>query len=118
MAFQTFFKSQLTPRVTSKQTSRQKDEQAKRDAYKVVDERDGKKCRACGRRCRQTLECVPDRLEHHHYLARSLGGEHRPENLVTLCLEHHAEATLHTLIITGHPDQVLTFERAGKTWEG
>lgn len=45
-----------------------------------VKERDGYKCQTCFR---------TDSLEVHHILKRSLGGEHKEENLVTLCTSCH-----------------------------
>jgi hypothetical protein len=42
--------------------------------------RDGWKCRKCGREEGLTL---------HHVIYRSLGGNHRPDNLVTVCWPCH-----------------------------
>lgn len=104
------------PRVKVKHRARLELEAAKREAYRLVDLRDGKRCRACGRRCRSTMECVPDRLEHHHHPFRSLGGRHTTGELVTLCLTCHVEAQQHRLVITGHPDGVLTFSQDDREW--
>ena len=71
------------------------------------------RCRYCRKRLRQTLECVPDRLEHHHLTFRSRGGQDESCNLVTLCLEHHIDAQQHRLLITGNPDEELEFTYVG-----
>lgn len=49
---------------------------------KMIRKRDGR-CRWCG---------ATDSLQVHHILYRSQGGPDEPSNLVTLCLDHHAEA--------------------------
>ena len=104
------------PRVLDKVEKRKSQEQAKREAYRLVDIRDGFKCRACGRRCVQTMELQPNRLERHHLVFRSLGGKFHSSNLVTLDYWCHSLAQRHELIITGNADQVLTFEKDGRIW--
>ncbi len=104
------------PRYQVKGDKRKAEEAQKREAYRLVDIRDGRCCRACGRRCRSTLEAVADRLEHHHLVFRSRGGKFTTDNLVSLCMADHIEAQQHRLIITGHPDAVLTFEAKGRVW--
>ncbi|MBM3261888.1 MAG: HNH endonuclease [candidate division Zixibacteria bacterium] len=47
-----------------------------------VKERDGNRCQFEG--CGET-----ERLEAHHLLPRSLGGENTLENGITVCREHH-----------------------------
>jgi hypothetical protein len=49
---------------------------------KAIRKRDGR-CRWCG---------VDNLLQVHHILYRSQGGPDEPSNLITLCLDHHAEA--------------------------
>ena len=44
--------------------------------------RDGRRCTLCG---------STDRLEVHHLVPRSLGGQDAAYNLVTLCHRHHAD---------------------------
>lgn len=46
----------------------------------TVRERDRHRCRFCGQR---------DGLHEHHIRYRSEGVDHRPENLIVLCFEHH-----------------------------
>ena len=50
---------------------------------KRVKERDGNRCRWCGR---------TETLEVHHVLYRSQGGPDFDSNLITLCYRHHVEA--------------------------
>lgn len=45
-----------------------------------VRDRDRHRCRFCGR---------TDALHEHHIHYRSEGVDHRPDNLIVLCLEHH-----------------------------
>lgn len=52
---------------------------------KIVYERDAYKCRWCGRQNGVSIHL-------HHIVYRSGGGQHVPENLISLCYEHHAEA--------------------------
>ncbi|HYN04062.1 MAG TPA: hypothetical protein VE359_16550, partial [Vicinamibacteria bacterium] len=55
---------------------------------RAVHERDGGRCRyvdASGRRC-----CERHRLEYHHLHPFGLGGDHRPENIRLMCVQHNA----------------------------
>lgn len=49
---------------------------------RVVYRRDNGKCRWCGR--------TNAGIHLHHVIYRSTGGKHLPENLISLCGEHHA----------------------------
>lgn len=51
---------------------------------KICYERDGYKCRWCGR--------ANVGIDLHHVVYRSGGGQHVPENLISLCREHHNQA--------------------------
>ncbi len=48
---------------------------------KLVYERDRERCRWCG--------ATNQGLHLHHINYRSAGGDHSPENLITLCPRHH-----------------------------
>jgi hypothetical protein len=55
---------------------------------RAVHERDGGRCRyvdASGRRCNER-----HRLEYHHLHPFGLGGDHRPENIQLMCVQHNA----------------------------
>jgi len=54
---------------------------------RAVRERDGNRCGyvdAAGRRCDER-----DRLEYHHLHPFGLGGDHRPENIRLMCVQHN-----------------------------
>lgn len=51
---------------------------------KICYERDNYRCRWCGR--------YNVAIHLHHVVYRSGGGRHVPENLISLCYEHHATA--------------------------
>lgn len=93
-------------------------ERDRRDAYRLVDIRDGGTCRACGRR---TFVGVPGSLgrEHHHIRGRQVKDAETTGNLCVLCKDcHDLRHVKRTLVITGNADQMLTFEQDGKVWHG
>jgi len=106
------------PRFRVKQQQRKALESQKRDVHRLTSIRDHFRCRACGCRCRSTMEVVPDRLEHHEIKFRSLGGEISLSNTLVLCLACHHEAQTHVLQIVGNADQQVTFMRGTKQWHG
>ena len=60
---------------------------------RAVRERDGGQCRyvdASGRRCEEQ-----HRLEYHHLHPFGLGGDHRPENIRLMCVQHNAYLAEH-----------------------
>jgi hypothetical protein len=60
---------------------------------RAVRERDGGRCRyvdASGRRCDER-----HRLEYHHLHPFGLGGDHRPENIRLMCVQHNAYLAEH-----------------------
>lgn len=116
MSHQTFPKP--TPRVLEKAAKRKAIEQQRRAAYRLVDERDGLKCRCCKRQCHRFMGLSWNRLEHHHLLPRSLGGKDDTGNLVSLCFWCHYLVTMHALEIKGNADEHLMFERNGSVWHG
>ncbi len=85
-------------------------ERDRREAYRLVDIRDGRKCRACG---------ASKNLEHHHLIGR---GRRESESTAAICLLckscHDLKHVKRTLRITGNANQVLTFELLGKVWNG
>jgi hypothetical protein len=64
--------------VTGPKVERVRGDAARRNAYRIVDERDGYRDSKTG------LYLGPDRAEHHHRQYLSQGGQDLPENLVTL----------------------------------
>ena len=72
-----------------------------RDVSRLVRERDGGKCRICGR----------EGHEVHHVVMRSRGGKDEPSNLVLVCRSCHADAHQHVLRVWWVDGQ-LRWERA------
>ncbi|MDD1748176.1 MAG: HNH endonuclease [Methanomassiliicoccales archaeon] len=60
-----------------------------------VIERDGRRCRVCGK----DLSAVPSWLtEVHHVRPKAQGGSDHPSNLITLCVMCHKRITVETLL--------------------
>jgi hypothetical protein len=58
-------------------------------------------------------------LDVHHLMARSEGGDHDVENLITLCAAHHRALHFGQLTIQGTPSSGLVFKHAdGSTYGG
>ena len=71
--------------------------------HKIL-ERDGYLCQAPGCSSRKNLEV-------HHIIFRSLGGQDKDWNLITLCHMHHHHAVhRHTMRATGQAPYALTWE--------
>ena len=70
---------------------------------RVVLARDGRRCRACGRR---------DGVEVHHVRFRSVGGRHTSANCCCLCTLCHADIHAYRLTLSGNADRKLKIERA------
>jgi hypothetical protein len=77
-------------RVIEKQRKRTEEASQLRACYKAVDERDAGRCRVCGKRGSPTAVGLLDRLQRHHMVYRSKGGEHRSENVLSVCAACHA----------------------------
>ena len=79
-------------RAADKQEKRKAKERNKREVYKLVRARDGKRCRNCK---------SPEDLHHHHLRFRSLGGGDSTRNLLLLCARCHADVHGYRLYIEG-----------------
>lgn len=67
----------------------------------AVYNRDGGKCRVCGKALKLNSK-DPYQVAHcHHLRYRSSGGKDEMENLVTLCAQEHEAEHRHTLSLTG-----------------
>lgn len=75
------------PRVLDKRALRLEKERQWQKARKFVRERDGGKCRSCGRAG----------AEVHHLVYRSRGGDHDPNNLALLCQRCHEDIHAHLI---------------------
>lgn len=104
-----FFKSASPSRVDRKLAKDKADDAQWRLCCQLVDARDHRTCRCCGRRT------SPDdvgllRGHRHHIVYRSAGGLDESRNVVTLCATcHDAEHVKRTLDIDGNADTGLTF---------
>jgi 5-methylcytosine-specific restriction endonuclease McrA len=108
-----------TTRLTDRTAKKRAEEQHWREVCRLVEIRDGFKCRACGRKVTKTLTLQEDRLEHHHVKPLSLGGEDETFNVACLCLRCHQQRhVMWTLQITGNADSTLTFQQDGTEWFG
>lgn len=111
MAHQSFFKDALTSRVAAATAKKQAADLAWRTVCKLVDQRDGKRCRCCGKRSDPDATGLLARGHRHHLIYRSAGGTDTTGNLCTLDASCHADAHANKLRIEGNPDVALTFFR-------
>lgn len=84
--------------------------------YRQVDERDKRRCRACGAQADPNALDMVRRGHHHHVQFRSMGGKDEVANLCLLCPICHADVHAHRLAVSGNANEKLTFEKDGKTW--
>lgn len=88
------------PRLLDRTAARRLADQAWEACKRIVDARDGYKCRACGRHVRRTLTLCPERAEHHHLVSRRLLPKalQMDARLVILtCARCHHALTRHTV---------------------
>lgn len=108
---QTFWKSDMRTRVDVAIAQDAEDDKAWRDCCKIVDPRDGRACRCCGKRTNPDATGLL-RGHRHHVIYRSAGGPDESWNVATLCAschdEEHVKRTLH---VEGNADIALTFLR-------
>ena len=71
----------------------------------AVDLRDGGRCRVCAKRV-ELGSTFHDRVERHHIIPRSLGGQDTTENIASLCVGCHDDRHKKgTLRISGNADE-------------
>lgn len=105
----TLLKSVMTTRVDKQLATDVAAEKAWRAVCKVVDARDGRACRACGRRSDPEAMGLL-RGHRHHIVYRSAGGLNTSDNLCVLCASCHSdEHVKRTLRVEGNADVALTF---------
>ena len=91
----------------------------RRDVYRLVELRDGMKCRACGIRLLKTVELDLKRVEHHHIRGRGGKDSETTANILCLCLGCHQQRHVErSLSITGNADSTVVFERGERQWFG
>lgn len=80
-------------------------EQHWRETCRLVDQRDGGRCRVCDRRCSPLSATLTHRAERHHLIPLSRGGADHSSNILTLCKRCHEDRHLRsTLQLSGDAD--------------
>lgn len=114
---QTFAKP--TPRARQRDKDDRAADRKWFDVCRLVELRDGFRCRCCKGKVVKTIRVQGDRMEHHHVIPKSLGGPDEVWNVAILCKNCHDDRHVtRELHITGRADQTLTFEKNGKVWHG
>jgi hypothetical protein len=96
---QTFFKHDMVTRVDDALDRQQQDAAEERLFNKLIDARDGRRCRACGK----ATDCDSIALlrgHRAHIVYASAGGPMDPFNRVTLCPKDHSDEHKDTLRFT------------------
>lgn len=79
---------------------------------RLVDRRDGGRCRVCHRRCDVKALTLIDRAHRHHIAYRSAGGADETWNVVTVCAGcHEQQHQLGTLDVRGNADTSIEIWR-------
>lgn len=107
----TFWKHDQPSRYDRAKQKKQDAEATWKEVCEVVDARDKRICRACGKHSRLDACTLLERGHRHHIVYRSAGGQDVSSNLVTLCAFDHNEEHQHRLSIRGDADKVLEFWR-------
>lgn len=108
----TFFKGQEPTRTDDAKAREAAEAKAWRECCKVVDFRDKRTCRACGRKSDPEAVGLTKRGHRHHIVYRSAGGEDISSNVITLCYEcHDAEHVKRLLDVDGNADDAVAFWR-------
>jgi hypothetical protein len=93
-----FFKHKLTPGVVERHTRKATKAKALRDAYAIVDKRDGNRCRCTGLPLDPGAKEPKHRREHHHLKGRNVAPEWREDpNRIVL-----VSKAVHDLINNGY----------------
>lgn len=112
-------KSELETRADDRAAKVRRTEADRRATYRLVELRDGMKCRACAIRVVKTLTVQGNRCEHHHIRGRGAKDSETSSNVCLLCLQCHELRHVKRLLhIAGNADGTLKFERDGNVWRG
>lgn len=99
-------KRSLVGRASEKRQQAKAADKAWRIMRRLVLERDGYRCRACGSK---------DQIDVHHVKLRSAGGEDEPKNLIAACRRCHQDIHLYKLAVVAQgrrgANGTLRFER-------
>jgi hypothetical protein len=113
MSHPTFFKHDIPSRLDRKLEKDAKAAAQWRQVCKVVDHRDKRTCRACGKKTNPDAVGLL-RGHRHHLQYRSAGGPSESWNLVLLCPTCHQSEHRSQLRIDGNADVMLDFWRRGE----
>lgn len=116
MTFRTNFKFEMPSRVDVRLEREAERDRLQRAVFKAVDQRDGYRCRCCGRLADPAALSLL-RGERHHIVYRSAGGATSTANLCLLDARCHADEHAHRLKIEGNADEALTFFRRDERGE-
>jgi hypothetical protein len=86
------------PRLVDRTASKRLADQAWTACKRLVDARDGYRCRCCQRKTVTTLALIPARAEHHHLLSRRLlpkAFQTDPRLVILVCASCHGHLTRH-----------------------
>ena len=97
----TFWKWDEQSRYDAAKEKKQADAATWKAVCQVVDARDKRVCRACGKRSSLDAIGLTARGHRHHVVYRSAGGRDTSENIVTLCSRCHNDEHQHRLYIRG-----------------
>lgn len=86
--------------IAKKKAEREADEEW-RACCKVVDARDKKACRCCGKPADPNASTLLQRMHRHHIVPRSRGVNHDSSNVISLCAWCHAAIHAAQLRIVG-----------------
>jgi 5-methylcytosine-specific restriction endonuclease McrA len=75
-----------------------------REVCRLVDLRDGHRCRVCGRWTNPDSLTLLERGHRHHLIYRSAGGPDESWNVATLCPECHDDEHSGKIRLTGNAD--------------
>ncbi len=95
----THFKWDSPSRVETRVDRQRARERHWREVCRVVDRRDGARCRACRRACDPFTPDLLHRAHRHHLRFLSLGGEDSTECVLLLCARCHDDVHRHRLRI-------------------
>jgi 5-methylcytosine-specific restriction endonuclease McrA len=112
-----FFKWDMPSRFDLAKEKEQEEAAQWKRVCKVVDERDKRVCRACGKRTDPDAVGTTRRGERHHITFRSAGGKHESGSVCLLCAGCHNDVHKRALNIRGNADDGLEFWRFdGDSW--
>lgn len=105
-------------RADEKAEKKREAKKQQRDVYRIVTERDKRKCRACLNRADPGALDMLAKGHHHHIQFRSAGGQDESSNLMLACARCHTAIHAHRLTVEGNADERLTFTSGENTWKG